>query len=307
MNCDGCQLNAVNLSSQLGDTEEDYVLFLQRHGVLRREMLCPDCGQQCKLSFGPALFRCQKVRYVDRDKVVCKFIRSVKTNTWLSKTNLTYGKVIKFISVWLTVPHPRNDFIKQSLGMSNKTVVDWSNVCREICIDSLVLSDVDIVGGQGMTVEVNKAKLGKQKNDVVREGEDSWIFGAFERCTNRCFFEMVQDLSAASLMEIIVRRIAPGTTIVSDMWRNYDQLLNQQQHEQLTVDHDVKFVHPSNGSTQNFKKMWKEVRSNIPKNGKNRDYDAGYLAEFYWKRKTSFNDRIHQFLLDVAQQFNPYS
>lgn len=94
-----------------------------------------------------------------------------------------------------------------------------------------MLSDVDIVGGPGMTVEEDEAKLDQKKNNMEREAEGSWIFGAFERETKKSFFVTVQDRSGTSLMEVILRRIAPGTIIVSDLWCGVNQLLNQQQYQ----------------------------------------------------------------------------
>lgn len=191
-----------------------------------------------------------------------------------------------------------------TLGMSERTVVDWSNFCREICINSIVLLDVDTVGGPGMVVEVDEAKFGKKKNQMGREVEGSWIFGAYERGTGRCFFQTIHDRSAATLIGIIQLRIAPGTTIISDQWRGYLQL--QQQYQHLTVNHTYNFVDPNSGAhTQNIERMWREVRSNIPRYGRKKDFNAGYLAEFWWKRNVQLNSRVHQFLVEVARQFNP--
>lgn len=306
MDCAGCLVNPLNITSKVGDSEEKFVLYLQNHGVLRREMLCPKCGQKCKLTSRPLIFRCQRSqRNVDKVKIKCNYSHSLKTNSFLEHVNAHYEKMIKFISVWLTVPHPRHDFLQQTLEMSHRTVVEWSLACREICINSVVLSELDILGGPEMIVELDEVKYGQ--NNMGRDTEDSWILGAFERETKRFFFEILQDCSGVSLMAVILRRIAPGTTIVSGLWGGYNQLLNHQQYEHLKDHHKVKFVDPINGhDTLNVKIKWKKLLSHIRTYGRNNgSFDQGYIAEYYWKTKHPINERMHQFLLEVARQYDP--
>lgn len=169
------------------------------------------------------------------------------------------------------------------------------------------MSDDEIIGCAAKTVEIDEAEFSKQKNTIGRYIEGSWIFGALERGTNRYFFETVHDRSAGALIDVILRRFAPGTTIISDRWKGYDPLINHPQYPELTTDHNVTFVDPLSGDhTQNIERMWDEISSNIPRFGIGKNLISGYLSKFYWKSKFERNTRLHNFFLEVARQFDPY-
>lgn len=252
------------------------------------------------------VFRCSKWRFTDGLRVKCNFFFSMKTNTWLKGKHLPLNKVCRFVCMWLLLPHPRHELMMSELRTSSNTVVEWSGYCREICLNSLVMSDDEVIGGAGKTVEIDEADFSKQKNTIGRDIEGSWIFGGLERGTNRCFFETVHDRSAGALIDVILRRIAPGTTIISDRLRGYDPLINHPQYHELTSDHSLTFVDPLCGDdTQNMERMWQEISSNIPRFGIGKNLISGYLAEFYWKSKFERNTRLHNFFLEVARQFDP--
>lgn len=88
-----------------------------------------------------------------------------------------------------------------------------------------------LIGGEGIVVEVHEAKLRKQKNIKGRLEEHSWIFCAFERESKRCFFELFENGSADTVLFVVLKRITPGTTVISDKWRGYDPL----QHYDLFI------------------------------------------------------------------------
>ncbi|XP_014271448.1 uncharacterized protein [Halyomorpha halys] len=306
MHCDGCEINLSNFAEEIGINPEDFLQFLQKHGVFKTVMTCPDCGKLCRQIEARLMFRCQSRRDVDGLRVKCNFSFSLKTNTWLMEKHLPLKKVCRFVCMWLLVPHPRHGLIISELSMSPRSVVAWSNYCREICLNSLAMTDDEVIGGVGKTVEIDEAEFGKQKNNMRKELEGSWVFAGLERGTKRCFFETVQDRSAGALIDVIFRRIAPGTTIISDRWKGYDPLINHPQYHQLTIDHNLNFVDPQSGvNTQNIERMWHEVLSNIPRFGRGKNLIDGYLAEFYWKSKFERNSRVHNFFLEVARQFDP--
>ena len=62
-----------------------------------------------------------------------------------------------------------------------------------------------------------------------------------------CFLYPVENRTATSLQGIIRVTIAPGATIVSDMWRAYDGIdLHRYRH--LTVNQGENFVDPVSGA-----------------------------------------------------------
>lgn len=56
---------------------------------------------------------------------------------------------------------------------------------------------------------------------------NNWIFGGIVRGNNtECFIEFVKERNRKTLHEIIYRKINPGSTICSDNWKTYGNLVN---------------------------------------------------------------------------------
>ncbi|XP_025152732.1 uncharacterized protein LOC112588147 [Harpegnathos saltator] len=171
---------------------------------------------------------------------------------------------------------PRSAFYKEELELSDKTIVDWSSFCREVCVLWLE-NQQNPIGGEEIVVEIDEAKIGKRKYNRGRLITGKWIFGAFER----------------------------GTTIMSDMWRAYN-CLNDEGFIHLTVNYSMNFVDSGTGAhTQNIERTWREVRANISRYGTREKYLIGYIAELFFKRRYKFNDRIVGFFEAIGQFFPP--
>ena len=97
--------------------------------------------------------------------------------------------------------------------LGEHTVVDWRNFAREVCL-SVLEQDNEQIGGPGKFVEIDESKFGKRKYHQGKRVEGVWVFGGIE--SKHCFFEVVEDRSAATLIPLIKKYIRPGTTILSD-------------------------------------------------------------------------------------------
>ncbi|EFX65021.1 hypothetical protein DAPPUDRAFT_265349 [Daphnia pulex] len=87
--------------------------------------------------------------------------------------------------------------------MAHATVIDWASFCREVAEDIMIHSS-ELIGGPG------KYNRGKRVDGV-------WVFGGVERLT-------VHNRSASTLLAVIKEWIKPGTTIISDCWKAYDNI-----------------------------------------------------------------------------------
>ncbi len=74
------------------------------------------------------------------------------------------------------------------------------------------------IGGEEKIVEINEGLVAKRKYNCGRIKQGIvWVFGGVVRGeTNYCFIEFVPDRKKKILLEVIRRRILPGTTISSD-------------------------------------------------------------------------------------------
>ena len=79
-----------------------------------------------------------------------------------------------------------------------ETLVDWYNLCREVCSEVIGSQKVK-VGGPGKVVEIEESKLGKRKYHKGRRKDGVWVFGGIERDSNNCFLTTVEDRSANTL------------------------------------------------------------------------------------------------------------
>ena len=83
-----------------------------------------------------------------------------------------------------------------------------------------------VIGGPGTTVEVDESLFSRRKNHQGRVLPQKWVFGGICRETRESFMYAVPDRSAPdrsarTLLPIIQASIAPGTTIMSDIWAAY--------------------------------------------------------------------------------------
>ena len=128
-----------------------------------------------------------------------------------------------------------------------------------------------------------KAKYNRGRNLNMRDG---WVLGGIERNTRRCFLESVPCRDSQTLMPIITKWVEPGTTIITDEWRAYQQLGNMG-YVHLTVNHSANFVDPLTGAhTQNVESMLARIKGRFKKMyGTSGDLKTTYYAEFMWRER----------------------
>jgi len=200
----------------------------------------------------------------------------------------------------LVLPHPRCHLIARELSIGNKSVIDWSSFCREVCVFWLEQQS-QIFGGSGVVVEIDEAKSSHKKYNRGRWVDGFWVFGGFERGYGRTFLVPVPTRDSQTLLSVIKNWIRPGTTIMSDCWRAYD-CLSSEDFVHQTVNHSQNFVDPtSDAHTQNIERLWRDVKGGITRFGRSEKHLVGYLAEFLFKRKfPDYRDWIHHFFWAVG-------
>lgn len=213
--------------------------------------------------------------------------------------------VAQLVFLYLTRPPPRFKYIQRELQLPNQTIIDYFSFIREVFVHWATLNS-EAIGGVGTIVEIDEAKIGKRKNNKGRYLQGQWVFGGIERGTRKFFLEAVEDRSSATLVEIIKRKIKPGTTIYSDCWKAYD-CLGQENYTHLTVNHSINFVDPDSGThTQNIERLWLEVRKLVPRFGRRKDHYEGYLSECLFAiRYPHHTTRFHAFWKMAGQLYTP--
>ena len=192
--------------------------------------------------------------------------------------------ILCLIYCWIyLLPH---GFIKSDRIVStDKTVVDWKNFCRDVCIDILI-QDNKKIGGRGHVAEI-ESKFGRRKYNRGRRVDGCWVIGGIDRYSRETFFEIVEDRSAETLLPILIKNIHPETLVISDCWKSYSKLSNHFR-EHKTINHSLQFVDPNDRQvhTNNIESQWRVLKRNVlPKNGTNHSLYSSYFSMYCVQRR----------------------
>ncbi|XP_071576627.1 uncharacterized protein [Temnothorax nylanderi] len=285
--------------------------FLIQHGVLANTIKCSQCGDNINIDKDTLTYRCRRRYYIKNihKKRVCKqcdFYKSAKTGTWFHKSHLDIATICKIVACFLMLRHPRHDITMAETGVASATITDWFNFCREVCVFWADKYSTKL-GGPGHTVEIDETKIGHRKYNRGRLLKGNWIFGGYEQDSKKVFIVPVEDRTEKTLLACIKEWILPGTTIMSDCWKSYNCLSNED-FQPLTVNHSYNFVDPESGAhTQHIERVWREVRANIPRYGTKSEHLLGYLSEYLFTRAYKRLERIEAFFEIIAEMYPPMS
>ena len=155
-------------------------------------------------------------------KKKCRKKRCICQNTIFFKSKLKIGDVLLIGYCWLS--KITNESVLMILGHSSATISNFYIYYRKLIGDSLNQINVTI-GGEGIIVEVDKAKFGKRKYNRGHPVEGCWILGGVERTQDRkAFLIEVPDRTADTLLSIIQKYVLPGSIIYTDCFRSYSTL-----------------------------------------------------------------------------------
>lgn len=278
----------------------EIVNWAMNHGLIARSVSCKFCRRDLQL--------CPRKDVQDKLQWICRghghlFRRSVRNQSWFSGSNLSIADILKLTFLWIN--KCSNDFICNELEMSARTVVDWRNFCREVCVLDCVRNG-DVLGGEEKVVEIDESVFGKRKFYRGKKVVGKWVFGGVERGRNKCFMEVVPRITKLVLLKVLRKYVLPGTTIVSDCFKSYD-CLKDEGFRHLTVNHKIQFKNPDTGArTNSIEGTWSAIkRSFRGPNTCKRMFDS-YLMEYMWRRRHSdAKDLFLEFLSAVERIYTP--
>lgn len=88
-----------------------------------------------------------------------------------------------------------------------------------------------------INVKINESLFCKQTSNRGRIGEPVYVFGGTERQTRRCFLEPVINRTRKTLVEVVIRRINPGSKIISNKWSAYTILYHSSTYQHSKVNY----------------------------------------------------------------------
>jgi len=306
-----------------------YDIAMECRSSINFEKLCDICSSKCQLfeylfernllfDFAGKCERCScgniklyqdktkaddKVWRCDNRNCTVKF--SVRNHSFFSGSKLSLEQITKLIYFW-TYKYPQ-EIVLHETGLSNHSVIDFYNFCREVC-SVIVEEQSEPIGGVGKVVEIDESKFGKRKYNRGKRVEGVWVFGGIERDSNppKCFFAPVQDRSADTLIPIIKRWILPGTIIASDCWKAYSSLQSEGYIHQ-TVNHSIQFISDSGTHTNHIESRWNSLKKSLPRFGTTKELYNSYFAEYCIRCRflQSAADKFLEFLRLVSFVYHP--
>lgn len=129
--------------------------ILLEHGFYKVTMLCPKCEAQMYRDLKRWKFRCGKRS--------CDVERSMNTQTFLAKSRLKAHQMLMLGRLWVSKVSVSSAI--DLTGHSSKTIVDFWVFFRQLVVSTLNTED-NLIGGDGIIVEVDETKLG---NILIQE------------------------------------------------------------------------------------------------------------------------------------------
>lgn len=267
--------NLSELDSIFND-EDKCIQFLFNKTIFYQARYCPKCSNYLKLYINERRFRCHK-----KD---CIVEISIRKNSFFNGHRLPCSKILKLGWLWINKV-PVISIINMT-GHSPNTVNNFIRYYRQLIASTLNI-DNNVIGGDGVIVEIDESKMGKRKYHKGHRVEGAWVFGGIERTLEkRIFLTTVPDRSAATLLEILNNHVLPGSIIYSDKWSSYNAIEELLKMKHMTVNHSKTFKDKTTGvHTNTIEGLWNGIKQGIKPRNRNKKEVDGYLMEYIWRKQ----------------------
>lgn len=152
-------------------SEREALAWMDANGVIQYPKECPACGHEglrpvSKDLSKPGRFtiRCRSRACGRKSGTGRNFSTSLLTTSILSGSRIKKNKFIGLVHEWLL--GSKNGYIETALGLGGGTVTDYTNYLREAVTADLLMNDDCMIGGPGITVQIDESKFGKRKYNV---------------------------------------------------------------------------------------------------------------------------------------------
>jgi len=187
--------NPFTLGRLLSTYENTFNLCCE-DGLIKNSCSCPSCRSVLKLTHdrrsehtSPVVFRCTnnncKKQYI-----------SIFDGTFSEGgAKLSLVQILVFVSVFCggrsgNAPSYEDIRFHSQTGptkLSSETIADWLSFCREVCLETVSRETPTLIGGSGLTVEIDESKFGKRKYNKGRLLERQWVVRGICRETKVIF------------------------------------------------------------------------------------------------------------------------
>ncbi|XP_076141025.1 uncharacterized protein LOC143123460 [Alosa pseudoharengus] len=288
--------------------------------VIKKKIKCNFCHHTMKIE--------QKCRGVDKCEWVCrrrakhkgivrKFIRH---QTIFSKSKMCLFSWMRFLYRFAQGLRLRQvDMITDNIATSSATLTRMAKLLRNVCVEAVERmrrKRGQWLEGRREFVEIDeshfrhKRKYGRGR---ITGGwkRKKWVFGMLgvKHSRRRPILRLVPKRTRQELVPLIVHHIRRGTSVLSDEWRAYRQVLPALGYDHYTVNHSQASVNADTGChTQHIERAWWSYKEIISRCRGNRTEDllTDHLTLIEWNEwlaKKHRNGPLGRLLHDSAKKY----
>jgi transposase-like protein len=261
--------------------ENNCIEFLRTNEVFYTSRRCEDCEISMNYYESQRAWKCPKKS--------CRKTISLRANSFFSNSRLKCCQIMHLAYLWLTKASASSAILQT--GQSEHSICDYYKYFRQL-VSSFPTQETQMIGGQDVVVQIDEAKMGKRKYHQGHRVDGVWLVGGVELTPARkTFFVPVEDRSAATILPILDRYVAPGSIVVTDCWKAYASIQKELEMLHFTVNHSQTFRDPISGAhTNNIEGTWNGLKISINPRNRVRCGIEEHLGEFQWRRENKGNE-----------------
>jgi hypothetical protein len=304
------ELSSVDFSPKdlykLMDNKKLWIKWLASHRLIKNSVNCSLCARPMGL--------CVRSKIMDNFFWRCRYCKTccnIRKGSFFERYKLSTETIVMLMFYWLCEVKAKH--VMRFEGLKNwNTIVSYNNSFRMECYNWLLTHSTKLGGldinGQSIFVEVDESYFFRRKYNRGQKRPGVWVVGLVERGSGRCWLQIVARRNATTLERIICDHVLPGTTIVTDAWRGYNNVnqLNGGVYEHLVVVHQRGFVHFDHSEihTQTIEGLWMQTKRLLRyQGGTSRGLLPSYLAAFQW-RNSHRELLFGQYMQLLSENFN---
>lgn len=276
--------------------------FLILHEILKIP-ICNKCQKPMTKTKNCYIYRC----YLRRNGKKCSNEGSLYRNSFFAKSQVNIQTLLLIVCEWIKKSSVTGTSIE--CDISKTTISNWFAKLDQLVFNFLYLDiNSQQIGGIGCVVEIDETVLTRNKYKRGRlMSYQTWAVGGVVRGDPSTFFiEIVADRKRTTLIEIIRRKIRPGTVIMTDGWKGYlgfENICADLGYEHQMVNHSKNFVDGETGAhTQTIEGMWSVVKRELRKTGTNHGDLFNLIRKIYiYRFKLIYRNNIIEKMLELLK------
>ncbi|KAF1750837.1 hypothetical protein GCK72_017388 [Caenorhabditis remanei] len=265
-------LKSVNHVAGLITSEQVALDLFFAEGVIAPIRKCKKCGRDMVLRKRKETFEGKQIEGLLNG--------GIRKGSWLDKTRISLKDAILTIVLWIN--RYSSTMIRNETKLNPGTVVDFRNYLRNACTE--IRETYVKLGGPNSVIQIDEYAVHSRKyGRGEADRELTWILGAIETGSRKCFVQIVPNRSMSTMIPILRRWISPDSTVWTDSHKSYSSLNKYFRHHE-TVNHSIEFtkVGPDGTiiHTNSIESLWKRLKTPLKEmNGTSEALLPSYLDE----------------------------